>query len=232
MKTAIRVLISALAAAISYIFLAFVLLLLNVTGTRWWLPPTLILVTVVTWLVWRHSRSWSQTLMTGSIVALPVIAVVGWGYWRVSSYGYVYVSLNDVALSTSFLASQPVRSADLVFKDAAGRVLANARAEDRIVWLIHPRLGDCRGEAAKGQAAWHACFEETSSWVMTWVRDIRDASVRVDTCVIDRVPVAREEYKGSWWLWWVPLPHMDNSARTNFTLRLEINSAACRPAVP
>ena len=155
---------------------------------------------------------------------------MGWGYWQVSTHGDVSVALYDVALKTDRQRWGSVLSADLTFKNAQGAPLANARVDKPlgIVSLIHPTAGDCRKEEREGGEAWRRCYETHSRWFITWVRDVRSASVRLDSCAIDAVPAVVEEYKGQWWLWWVPVPHIDNSASTYFTVRLWLDSAACR----
>ena len=74
--------------------------------------------------------------------------------------------------------------------------------------------------------------ELTSRWQMTWAQRAHHATVRLDNCTIDRVPVVLEKSRDSWWLWWVPAPHLDNSAFTFFTFTLWIDGASCRIAGP
>ncbi|CAN5670317.1 hypothetical protein BH24ACI5_BH24ACI5_10720 [soil metagenome] len=81
-----------------------------------------------------------------------------------------------------------------------------------------------------GGPAWRECFETQSQWFMTWVRQIQTAMVRLENCTIHQVPAVIEESRDRWWLWWVPHPHLDNSARTHFTVTMWIDSGDCRPA--
>jgi hypothetical protein len=66
--------------------------------------------------------------------------------------------------------------------------------------------------------------------LITWVPQVRQATVSLDSCTIAAVPVLLEESRESWWLWWVPHPHLDNSTRTHFKMTLWIDSARCIPA--
>ena len=138
--------------------------------------------------------------------------------------------LYDVALKTDRQAYGSVLSADVAFRDAAGQILANGRAAKPwgTVSMIHPKVGDCQREERQGGSAWQECFESQSRWLITWVPLVRSARIRLDTCTIDQAPVQVERSRDAWWLWWVPLPHIDNSTYTHFALTLWIDSANCR----
>jgi hypothetical protein len=181
----------------------------------------------------RSSRR-SLGLAGGLLLGALVTAAFGWGYWRVSSHGDLQVQLYDVALASDRQLYGVVLAADLIFNDANGNGLARGRAEKPwgVVSLLHPEAGDCRKEEREGGAAWQGCFAAQSRWLMTWVRQVRHATVRLDSCIMDQVPVQREESRDAWWLWWVPHPHLDNSTRTHFKLSLWIDSSTCQPARP
>ena len=163
-----------------------------------------------------------------------VTAILGWGYWHVSTHADVHVSLRDVALKTERQLSEPLLAADVLFRDETGTVLATARADKPtgIVSMMHPTAGDCRQEERAGGDAWRQCYETHSRWFSTWVRQARMARVSFGTCTIERVPVEVEESRGDWWLWWVPSPHIDNSASTHFEFTVSVDSANCRAAEP
>ena len=165
---------------------------------------------------------------------MPLVAATAWGRWQVSSRAYVHVSLHDVALKTERQRWGDVLAADLVFRDAAGKALARARADPPYgtVSMLHPDVGDCRTEERRGGDAWRRCFDAQTRWVMMWADDVRDVSVSAGRCTIARVPVVVDEHKGAWWLWWVPLPHMDNSLYTTYWMSAWIDTAACQPVDP
>jgi hypothetical protein len=104
------------------------------------------------------------------------------------------------------------------------------------VSICHPDVGDCRkveqeaSSSREGMAAWQECYEAKSRWFVTWVRQVRFASMNLDHCRLDRVPVSIEESKEDWWLWWVPLPHIGGAPYTYFNLTLWVDSSNCRPA--
>lgn len=171
--------------------------------------------------------------------ALAVVAaVLGWGYWHASSHAALSVSLYDLSLKTDRQAYGQVLAADVVFKDAKGAALANGRAEKPLglVSIDHPKVGDCRPEEREASLsrekmdAWDRCFKTKSQWTMTWVRQVRHASVNLGHCRINQTPVLLEESSDDWWLWWIPNPHIGGWPYTHFRLSLWIDSANCRAA--
>ena len=174
------------------------------------------------------------------VVAALVGGVLGWGYWRAATHGTLHLAVHDVALRTERQRYGDVRDAEVVFKDARDGVLATASADPTfgVFTIRHPAAGDCRREEreatrdAAGMAAWNRCFETQSRWLMTWVRRAQSAAVKAGDCLIERVPVVREESKYQWWLWWVPTPHIGGSPYTYFSLTLWIDTRGCRAAEP
>jgi hypothetical protein len=166
------------------------------------------------------------------------IVVLGWGYYHVSTHANLNVSIYDVSLKNDRQAYGNVVSADLAFTNAAGTILAKARADKPLgtVSIYHPDSGDCRkieqeaSSSREGMAAWQKCYETKSRWFVTWARQVRFASVNLAHCTIDRVPVSIEESREDWWLWWVPLPHIGGAPYTYFNLALWIDSGSCGPA--
>jgi hypothetical protein len=140
--------------------------------------------------------------------------------------------LYDVSVRSDRQLYGSLLEADVVFKNAAGTALATARADKPLgtISMVHPTVGDCRREERQGGEAWSECFETRSRWLMTWVPHVRSARVRLGSCTIEKVPVVPEKSRDHWWLWWVPLPHIDNSTLTHFELTLWIDSANCRAA--
>ena len=169
-------------------------------------------------------------LIVVGVLAAAVTTAVARGYRQVSTTADVYVWLNDYGLADQHQSYGRVANASLDFQDPNGRTLAQARSTDGVVLFWHPVVGDCMQTRVQGPPEWRRCYEEHSRWYMSWARAVTQAKVDLGNCTIERVPVTREEYRGRWWLWWVPLPHMDNSARTFFSLHLSINSRRdCAP---
>ena len=167
-------------------------------------------------------RRGTRVVLLALLAAIPL-----WGFWRATRFGDLSVTVHDVAGANDRQQSAWLTRGNLEFKDSAGQLLAKGSADNR---MTHPTVGDCRADERQGGAAWQRCFAEHSRWFMTWVRSTRHATVRVDACTIENVPVGVEESKDLWWLWWVPAAHLDNSARTHFRLTLWIDSAKCAPA--
>jgi hypothetical protein len=227
MKSTIRLLVSMIAAVVTYVAALLVSFWLIPSGTGLWRPMiVLTFVVLVTSYVWRHSASPAQLLVSAGVLGVLVVAVPGWGYWGVLSHGDLQVSITDIALENDKQLYGQVGTREVIFRDATGGTLAHG-TDSR---MIHPEVGDCRREEGQGQAAFQACFDAQSQWFVTWVPEVRHATVRLDTSTIDRVPVLVEKSRERWWLWWVPHPHLDNSTRTHFELTLWIDSARCSPA--
>jgi hypothetical protein len=172
--------------------------------------------------------------MVVAFVGAVAFSILAWGYWHVSTHADVHVSLLDVALKTDRQLYGSIAAADVAFLDEIGNVLAHARADKALgfVVMVHPTAGDCRREERVGGEAWRQCYETHSRWFITWAREARTARVSFDGCTIERVPVQVEESRDKWWLWWVPVPHIDNSASTYFALTLWVDSASCHAAEP
>ena len=179
----------------------------------------------------RTRRFWR---FFAAAAAALLLAIPAWGYWRAVTLAVIQVHVYDVSLKNDRQAYGSAVAADLTFRDAAGGVLATGRAEKPygVVRIVHPTVGDCTKEERQGGKDWDDCFELTSRWQMTWAQSAHHATVRLDNCTIDRVPVVLEKSRDSWWLWWVPAPHLDNSAFTFFTFTLWIDGASCRIAGP
>jgi len=170
------------------------------------------------------------------IVGALIVAALGWGYWHVTSHAALHVALYDVGLKNDRQAYGQVLAADLVFTDANGATLAKARADKSmgIVSVIHPQVGDCRREereASANREAWSQCFDTQSRWLLTWVPQVRYASVDLGSCRI-LAPVVIEESREDWWLWWIPLRHVGGAPYTYFELAVWIDSGNCRAAQP
>jgi len=173
------------------------------------------------------------------LIAL-IVAVLGWGYWHVTSHAHVTLYVSDVALKNDRQLYGDLPVADLEFKDAAGALLARARIDRPMgfVAVQHPVVGDCRREEVQasgggdGLTAWRRCFETRARWFPTWIRRVRSAGVRVPNCAIEQAPVSLYVDRDDWWLWWVPLPHVGGAPYTYFTLSVWVDSRECRGVSP
>jgi hypothetical protein len=176
----------------------------------------------------------------GLLSVLLAIVVLGWGYWHSKTHATLNVSLHDVSPNTDRVSYDQVVNADIVFMDTNGVVLAAGRIREPygLLSLSHPEVGDCSrfereaNSNADTRKSWQICFEATSRWLATWVREVRYATVLMNNCRIERVPILPEEYRDSWWIWWVPLPHIGGKPYTYFSLSLRVDTLHCRIASP
>ena len=169
--------------------------------------------------------------MPGALAA----AALGWGYWHLSTHAALHASVYDLALKNERQAYGEVKPAVIVFKDAAGSVLARGKVEAPLglFSIEHPQVGDCRREEREQpHTGWKQCFETQSRWLASWVRQARSAEVSFAGCRIERVPVTLDEYRDAWWLWWVPVAHVGGPPYTSFHANLWVDSASCRASPP
>ena len=166
------------------------------------------------------------------------MVVLGWGYWHRVTHATLNLSLHDVSLKTDRLAYGQVMSAEILFMNAAGAILAEGAILEPygVLSFSHPEVGDCSRYEREASASvearrqWQSCFEATSRWLATWVRNVRYVTVKMNKCRIEKLPALPEEYGDSWWIWWVPLPHIGGKPYTYFSLALKVDGARCRAA--
>jgi hypothetical protein len=171
--------------------------------------------------------------------AVLVAAALAWGAWHAHTHAHVHVGINDVALKTPQLLWAPLKSGELVLRDAAGGALAHGHvtAPLGIVEFSDAAAGDCarfeRQAAfdAAARAGWQSCYEGKSRWQATWAGDVASAGIRTGACVLDKVPV-RARRSSDWWLWWVPLRHVGGTPYASYSFELLIDSAACTATSP
>jgi hypothetical protein len=174
----------------------------------------------------------------GFLFLLFALVVLGWGYWHMATHATLNLSLHDVSLKTDRLAYGQVMSAEIVFMNAAGALLAEGAIREPygVLSISHPEVGDCtryEREASTGIEArrkWQSCFEAMSRWQATWVGKVRFVTVTMNKCRIEKLPALPEEYGDSWWIWWLPLPHIGGKPYTYFSLALRVDGARCRAA--
>jgi len=174
----------------------------------------------------------------GVSFVLVAIAALGWGYWHSATHATLNLYIHDVSLKTDRQAFGSVKQADIVFMNAEGAVLAEGRIREPygVLSVSHPEAGDCsryeRQVSSNPEArdAWQRCFEALSRWLASWVREVRYATVTMRNCRIEKMTVVLREYGDTWWLWWVPLPHIGGKPYTGFTLTLTVDG--CRPQHP
>ncbi len=175
--------------------------------------------------------------MRNRIIALTillVIAILGYGYWRVSSYGWFYISIYDI--SDNDKKYQNIKDAKIQLLGSEGNVLAEGRSDSRhgVVYLSHPEVGFCVEEQSRvpyskdNRQEWYDCYEMQSKWIVGWAGDVKYMDLEFDKCLLMKIPVTVSESKGDWTLWWVPHPHIGGKPSTYFSISIQVDSAKCK----
>jgi hypothetical protein len=158
--------------------------------------------------------------------------ILAYGFYHEQTHGALSVTVND---PTRLPTRPKLLKDDYLFLDGNGQTLDRARSDASygVVRLIHPLVGDCVSEergassAPDGHNKWQACFEQQSTWLMNWVRQVRYTIVKLESCAPQRVPVSISESGDDWWLWWVPLPHIGGKPYRYFSLTIDVDRANC-----
>jgi hypothetical protein len=170
-------------------------------------------------------------LVAVGILLIPV-SVVGYGYWFGVSHGSLSVSVTDVSDREH---SRPVSPVALVFLNADGRTLAEARAIDPLgaVHLSSPATYACSDLeqrapfSVEAQQQWDQCFERQSRWIPTWITSAKYLDLRAGSCSLHNIPVSVSEYPDTWWLWWVPMRHIGGKPHTTFKVTIQLDTSRC-----
>jgi hypothetical protein len=170
-----------------------------------------------------------------AVLASLAAAVLGYGYWHNATHGSLYVSVLDVSDRER---AKSVSEGELSLLDAGGSVLAKVAAPPAYAAFVisAPPPYACHVVerqapfSVEAQAEWRRCFEGQSRWLVTWIRKVRQADLDVGECRLRRVPVVVSEGDDTWWLWWVPLPHIGGKPYTSFSIHLRLDRARCAVA--
>jgi hypothetical protein len=161
-----------------------------------------------------------------AIIAFCLTAAIAaaYGYWRVNAQGSMDIYLRDTA---STEAHGRVLNARLALFDAAGKLLASGKTDDRfgIVLIAHPQAGYCGPELRQHEHA--QCHKVMSAWIMEWARLVRHADLEFGNCRLQRIPLEFTAYRSGMLTWWVPLPHVGGDPYTLFSAALTVNGSTC-----
>ncbi len=168
-----------------------------------------------------------------ALTAVLMIFIMGYGYWRVSNYGWLYLSLRDV--SGQERKYQLIKNAKIILLDSDGNVLAEGKSDSRhgVVYMSHPEVGFCVEEESRvpfskeDRQNWYDCYENQAKWVVEWVRSVKYMDIEFDKCLLKKIPVSVSESRNDWWLWWVPHPHIGGKPSTYFSINVQVDSANC-----
>lgn len=151
--------------------------------------------------------------------------VLGYGWWHTATHATFHLSLPDKAPADRY--GRGVLNAQLVFLDENGDTLAQGLTDGKfgVVWVKHPTAGYCGPDIIP--SAYKTCFDAHSTWLHTWVPQVRRVSIVAGGCRLERVPLRFSAYRDSMWTWWIPLRHIGGTPYTNYSAYLEVDSKAC-----
>jgi len=171
-----------------------------------------------------------RILVALGVLTIPM-CVLGYGYWFARSHGSLFVSVTDVSDRAH---QRPLSPVLLTFLNAEGRALAEAAADPTgVVYLSSPVAYACHVVeqhalvSIEARQEWARCFARQSRWIPTWIRRVTAIDLRAAPCLLQRIPVSVSEYPDTWWLWWVPLPHVGGKPYTSFNLSISIDLGRC-----
>jgi hypothetical protein len=110
-----------------------------------------------------------------TLVVLAIIAglILGYGYYHAATHGWLHIDLMDTSVKPY---AGNIRDAELRLLDGGGKLLANAKSDDKfgVVRLIHPRAGDCTAaeqnasSSSEAREEWQKCFQILSRCLVDW----------------------------------------------------------------
>jgi len=173
----------------------------------------------------------SKTLSVFTIAILMFCSILGYGYWHSVTHASLHVDIR--LLSVPGAAAQTMPLAKISFQDESGHFLAAGISDEKsnFVHLLHPDVGDCHeAEKAattsnKSRTAWQECFDELSTWIPQWVKDVHMAEVIYKGHRIEKIPVAISANNSEWFLWWVPLPHVGGKPYTYYRATISVDTS-------
>ena len=158
--------------------------------------------------------------------------VLVYGYWHSITHGSAHI---DLFMKSSDKEKQITLSmAEVLFMDPGGIVLARGISDEKnnYIHLIHPKVGDCHDlikevSHSESRKLWQECFRKQSTWIMTWIREVRQVEVRHRSCPSIHIPIVISEHNSEWPLWWIPLPHVGGLPYSYFRARIVIDDKYC-----
>ena len=165
-------------------------------------------------------------------ILLIISGVLGYGYWHARTHGALNFSIYDARTPNHYTLLKGVA---VTLTDGDGQALARGQTDinSGVMDLLHPVVGSCRDaekQAASSSGmrnAWQKCFEVQSTWLVTWIEDVRFAEISIGNCRLPKIPVSVGKFGDDWWLWWVPLPHVGGKPYTYFRINLRIDPDNC-----
>lgn len=165
-------------------------------------------------------------------VVVLISSILGYGYWHEKTHGALNFSVYDASSDNHYTL---LRGVTVTLTDGNGRMLARGQTDPQsgVMNLLHPVLGSCRDRekqasySSRLRTAWQECFQAQSTWLVSWIEDVRYADISTGPCRLRKVPVTVEKFGDDWWLWWVPLPHVGGKPYSYFKIQLRVDPQQC-----
>lgn len=166
-------------------------------------------------------------------IAATALGVLSYGYWHAISHGTSYIEL--VFETPDADKTDRLSNAEVVFLDADDNILAKGRRDEKyhFIHLIHPSAGDCHRftqgvpPSKEAKKSWYECFEKQSTWIPTWMNDVRQVQIKHSACLSKPLPITISAHNNEWFLWWVPHPHIGGLPSTYFRSRIIVSAKDC-----
>ena len=165
-------------------------------------------------------------------IFLLIAGVLGYGYWHARTHGYLYLSIYDATAKSHYT---PVKGLAIELLDGSGQLLAQGKSDMQYgsVHLQHPAVGSCSETemqataSSQTRSAWQDCFKAQSTWIITWINEVRSVNINIGQCTLQKIPVSVRSFGDDWWLWWVPLPHVGGKPYSYYQIDLRIDPLKC-----
>ncbi len=159
------------------------------------------------------------------LLGIPALLVLG-GYLYTLSFGYLHLSLRDVA----HLDGGRVAGASLQLLDARGEVIATGRTDllYGAVQLDEPDFGDCAAGLFTERERWYACRHQRGRWHDDLAGRVAALSLSAGECRLRNVPLLLSANREAALTWWVPLPRIGGTPLTYYSASVSVDLRECR----
>ncbi len=164
------------------------------------------------------------------IISVIFSSVLAWGYWHSATHASISLRVHDYGLKSDRQRYGAPHEVTLTLYDKAAQHLAFAHSIEPAgyILLLHPdsKIGDCT-KYQNSQQEYADCYSQYSAWASSRGDKVRTATVNINGCTLDHLPVNTSSTNTDWWLWWVPHPHIGGIPRRHFKFVIDINTKFC-----
>jgi hypothetical protein len=163
--------------------------------------------------------------------SLLVAGALGYGYWHAVTHATLYLSLHDRSAGRY---GESVKDGTVELFDAGGELIMRLVGDSRygVFNITFPGEYDCHAQeqaAARGVApgVWQECFRRQSRWLARVAPAVARADLRFGRCERRGLPVSLSPATGSWYWWWVPLPHVGGTPYSSIAHTFYVDGRTC-----